>query len=206
MGDVGDEMAKEAASTAVQLFLGPAANVLKDAVGGSVGDRIAAWRRRKPAWQELHQSEAVERAREILAKRDVKVVSEDARPEHIDHLLNAAKDASDPNIKELFARLLASAVDPARKKNYRPEFADVVRQLEPLDALVLKEFARPGSNPSLWRNEIAAAVGRNPDDVILAAKNLLRLECIEPQQPSQRIENAALLTPRGRTLLSLVAD
>lgn len=63
--DLGEDMAKAAASTAVQLFLGPVADVGKDLIGGTIGDRIAVWRRSKPEWQARNSMEVAERARRI---------------------------------------------------------------------------------------------------------------------------------------------
>jgi hypothetical protein len=53
-------------------------------------------------------------------------------------LVQAASLESDPVLAEKWAALLANAADPAKRIAMHPSYADVLRQLSPLDAQVLQ--------------------------------------------------------------------
>ena len=53
-------------------------------------------------------------------------------------LLQAAYDESRPELQELWASLIAAAMDPARSGRVRLSFIDTLKQFDPLDALVLR--------------------------------------------------------------------
>jgi hypothetical protein len=59
-------------------------------------------------------------------------------------LLRAAYDESRPELQELWAQLIAAAMDPQRANKVRRSFIDTVRRLDPLDALILKELGVAG--------------------------------------------------------------
>ena len=203
MSDPGEEIGKEAASTAVKMLLGPIAKVGSDLVAGVVGDRVERCRKSKVAWQELNREAAAERARAILDERKI-TITEDIRPEHIDEILEGAKGVSAPEIRELFAQLLASAVDPSKKDQYRPEFVEIARNLQPLDALVLKTLAAQNINPSEVLRYLGGITKSGEDDLVLAIKNLARLDCVEPQ-PNTRVERNTLTTALGRRFIAFVS-
>ncbi|MGH7089670.1 MAG: Abi-alpha family protein, partial [Stellaceae bacterium] len=52
-------------------------------------------------------------------------------------LLRAAYDESRPELQDLWVRLLATAMDPARAKTVRRSFIEALSRLDPLDARVL---------------------------------------------------------------------
>jgi Abortive infection alpha len=55
-------------------------------------------------------------------------------------LLRAAYDESRPELQELWARLIAAAMDPERAYRVRRSFIEAIQKFDPLDALVLKEL------------------------------------------------------------------
>ena len=57
-------------------------------------------------------------------------------------LLVAAADESRDELVELWARLLAAAADPSRSSRFRIAFIDIVKRMDPLDAIVLRAFHR----------------------------------------------------------------
>ncbi|WP_456739226.1 Abi-alpha family protein [Bradyrhizobium sp. USDA 4471] len=56
-------------------------------------------------------------------------------------LLEASQGESRESIQDLYAALLANAMDSRFAGDVRPEFIEIVKQLQPIDAVVL-EFAR----------------------------------------------------------------
>ncbi|MCO6763715.1 DUF4393 domain-containing protein, partial [Streptomyces sp. EL5] len=60
-------------------------------------------------------------------------------------ILEAAQDETRDELKELWARLLANAMDATPQKNVRIEFITVLKQLNPLDALILQRLAAVGN-------------------------------------------------------------
>lgn len=140
-----EETAK-ATSNAVDLVreggraIGPA---IGNICGLLIGDKVAAARERR-------LDEIARKTKKILHDRDVKDPLE--LPEDIAiPLLEAAQGESREEMQELWARLLANAMDPARADNVRPEFIDTVRRLQPIDAKILSIVGETmvGSNPNL---------------------------------------------------------
>jgi len=83
-------------------------------------------------------------------------------PRLLGHVLESAKwSGEEPALQELFAQLLACASDTAAAGGVRATFADLVAQLEPLDARVLEVLASIGAPADLGRIRFAIW----PDDV-----------------------------------------
>jgi hypothetical protein len=72
-------------------------------------------------------------------------------------LLEAAQDETRDELREVWARLLANAMDPARSSRVRLEFIETLKQFNPLDALVLNELA---ATPNMSPNSRDFLVGR----------------------------------------------
>lgn len=104
-----------------------ASPAIADAYVFLIGDRLAAARAR-------NLDEITRRIKKILQDRDAK----DAQPlpEQIAApLLEHAQGEPRSEIQDLYAALLANAMDPSFKNDVRPEFVSTVRQLHPLDVL-----------------------------------------------------------------------
>lgn len=205
MSDPGMEIAKEATKMAVVELIRPAQEIVADVLGGLFGDRLSNWRKAKPAWQERNQRKTAERAVKVMLDRGVTRASDDANPVHVEEIIGASKDTAAPELQEMYARLIAAAMDPKRVKQYRREFVQIVNQLEPLDALVLQLLSKPDMSGSEWIRKIAQALMREPDEVAVCGRNLERLGCaIHPVTPL--IEQGAVLAALGRQLLAAVSD
>jgi hypothetical protein len=76
------------------------------------------------------------RTAEILRERDVQRPIE-LSPNQATELLTAAQDESRETLAELWARLLANAMDP-NMNNVRQSFIDAVKKMDPPDAVVLR--------------------------------------------------------------------
>jgi len=203
---IGEDMAKSAAATAVQLFLGAPAKVVSDFVGGAIGDRVEVWRKSRPAWQKLNAFETSERANEILRNRGAKIDPEKIRPEQVEAILGVAKDISSKELKDIFAHLLAAAVDPGRQKYYRSDFPEIAAKLEPLDALVLKELNGNGVAGPLWLNKITDKHRLERDEVEVAGFNLEKLGLVQKAENIVSVAASAFPSARGRQFLMCISD
>jgi hypothetical protein len=73
----------------------------------------------------------------IFSKRNVKE-TQPVSPSVAIPLLRAAYDENRPELQELWAALMASAMDPQRAGRVRLSFIETLKHFDPLDALVLK--------------------------------------------------------------------
>ena len=79
-----------------------------------------------------------ERTSKILKGRDQEKDTIPVSPNIALPLLNAAKDESREELQELWARMLANAMDPSRSSAVRQNIIETVRAFEPIDAKVLE--------------------------------------------------------------------
>jgi hypothetical protein len=119
-------------------------------------------------------------------------------------LLRAAYDESRPDLQDLWARLLAAAMDPARAGSVRQSFIAAVSQLDPLDARVLV-WMSSYSGPDIINlaDRACKELGASPDEIQISFDNLARLGCIYHE--AQRRQHP-MLVPFGRKLLSACYD
>jgi hypothetical protein len=93
-------------------------------------------------------------------------------------LLRAAYDESRPELQELWAALIAAAMDPKMSGRVRLSFIDTLKRFDPLDALVLK--ARHEQQGDLMPNPvafIAIKLAESADEVQISVENLKILKC-----------------------------
>ena len=93
-------------------------------------------------------------------------------------LLRAAYDESRPELQEIWAALIAAAMDPKRSSRVRLSFITTLKQFDPLDALVLK--ARYGQSGDTKPNPvtfIANIISQPADEVQISVENLKALRC-----------------------------
>lgn len=120
-------------------------------------------------------------------------------------LMQAACDESREELQEIWAQLLATAMDPARANTVRRSFIDTVKQMDPLDALVLKmrndiqfdvQMIRlSGVNPI---HHISAQLGTLIEEVEVSVQNLMLLRCAR----RNNIEEATFfITAYGKLLI-----
>lgn len=121
-------------------------------------------------------------------------------------LLSAASDENRDELVDLWARLLATAMDPARADYLRLKFIDVVRLMDPIDALVLQKLqTMPTGSPTL-RAVYASQLSRSEDEIEISFAHLSELGCaagnlnIEPSVRNLNLDKVHL-TAFGRSLL-----
>ena len=124
-------------------------------------------------------------------------------------LVEGAQEESRDELAELWARLLANAMDP-KMNNVRHSFIEAVKAMDPLDAMVLERMYRRGiravdrnsrNENVLLLPELATEVSRNPDDVEVSLAHLLRLGLFVQQNNNN---SDWWLTADGRVFLKAV--
>jgi Abortive infection alpha len=166
----------------------------KDLFALLVGDRVKAKRIERLAmlWQ---------RTRERLRERGI------AEPEppslkHAIPLLQAAADEENEELQDLWSRLLAAAMDPTRRDALRQSFIQTVKQMDPMDALVLKAICDNGR--AIWKppatDLISSKLKCSKDEIMVSIQHLAALDCIPPNfdQPYMK--------PFGTLLMNVVSD
>lgn len=178
----------------VEVALRPITAVAEDAIGLLGGDWLSEKRRRN---RERLRAGAEEKLKARGAD-----VDDDPSPSVINPLLSAAQDESRDELVDLFASLIATAMDPKTRSTYRREFVDIAKQLEPVDAAVLPLFAtKEHRNPSR-QHYVVEQLKITEDEYELSKMNLAKLGLLNtkhgdtPQSPS--------LTPLGRLFVRAV--
>lgn len=94
-------------------------------------------------------------------------------------LIRAAYDESRDELQDLWARLLATAMDPNRSNRVRKAFIDTIQKLDPLDALILnKRFENPGDFSPNGRSFMASYFKVSEQEVEVSVENLVELRCV----------------------------
>jgi hypothetical protein len=117
----------------------------------------------------------------ILDERGIKDPYEELSPSIAVPLLDGATDETREHIKDLWANLLAAALDPNRSGKVRLSFISTLKQFDPIDALVLKvRYERQDSLPPDPLDYLANYLNRSPDEIAVSAQTLQMLKCFEP--------------------------
>jgi len=165
-------------------------NVSADLVGYAGGDYLGEVRVR-------NRFRMAQRTDEILAARQVKETAA-VSPLLAIPLLSAAGDESNPELQDLWARLLANAMDPARAGDLRIEYIETIKRFHPRDALILLRIA--DAHGSIKPDTTRFFVGHlhlTAGAVEVSIETLVKLSCLK-HHPAGNF----LLTPFGRELLA----
>jgi hypothetical protein len=194
-----DEFSEEALKTSVSLVIQPIASVVQDAVGFGGGDWLHELRERNR--QRLRQ-----KTKRILDNAGVERIDE-PNPVTIAPIISAAQDESREELQDIWAKLLAAALDPARNKRFRREFVAAIKQFELNDALVLLELHNEKSNHGRNIQVIEQRTGLSRDQVAVSYRNLISCGCFM-QGPGVQAEQfpvaGVFVSPLGRELLEVV--
>ena len=145
--------------------------VPEDLIGLAIGDRLRI-KRFENATRILREAEArlderkVERRKEINTKL-------------IAPLMEAVSEESDETLQDLWAQLLANAMDPSSDVSLQRVLIDTLRLFEPIDAVVLGHYA-PADNPG-WKspNTLADSMDRRPTECAISLQRLEALRCLD---------------------------
>jgi hypothetical protein len=124
------------------------------------------------------------RTEEILEERDSQEVIE-LSPNVAMALIAGAQEESREELMELWARLLANAMDP-RMNSVRQSFIDAVKRMDPFDAVVLRYVhqenisaisvgTKEPNNREFGIGNVSDAIGRRYDEVEVSLRHLLDL-------------------------------
>lgn len=139
--DKAIEEAAKATSKALDLVKDAAAPIA-DAYGLLIGDQISAARARR-------LDALTRKTKKILHDRDVAEGAELAEQIAVP-LLQAAQGESREELQDLWAQMLANAMDPLRRNDVRQEYIVTLRQLHPTDILVLTHMrGQPNGRPTM---------------------------------------------------------
>ena len=137
------------------------------------------------------------RTEQILHDRNVQEVIEPS-PNIAVALISGAQKESSEELAELWARLLANAMDP-RLNNVRQSFIDAVSKMDPTDALVLENIYKRKLTGAHRNNNavgagahdtdiynLARAITRRPDDVEASLRHLSSMGFFDQRTPGNQ--------------------
>jgi hypothetical protein len=114
--------------------------------------------------------------------------------------LEAAADEDNEQLQDLWARLLAAAMGPNRRDAMRQSFIAVVKQMDPIDVLVLKAIFEHGVPWQQAANVAIASQLKCPtDEVTVSIEHLGELACVSPAMDQPRMK------PFGNLLMNPVS-
>ena len=147
-------------------------------------------------------AEMMKRTRERLATRGVKE-TEPASLTLALPILRGAADESRETLQDLWARLMAAALDPDRAGSVRQGVAEVISKMDSPDAVVLSAFANGGNLSTAQRETRARDLGLSRDELDASISHLAKLELIlEPSNTYYLASSTAF----GREFLRVVTD
>ncbi|MGA2226256.1 MAG: Abi-alpha family protein [Syntrophobacteraceae bacterium] len=163
-------------------------------------------------WLRVRRAENIAKmmscAKERLEARGVK----DTKPASLTlalPILRGAADESREELRDLWARLLAAAMDPYREKDIRLGFAEAIQKMDPLDARVLVHISnREAGISDPERNNVSTELGVSLDELSVSLSNLEKIGMavvLHPlNQPMLRLNT--VITPFGREFLRVLMD
>jgi hypothetical protein len=148
-----------------------ASGPIADAYGLIIGDRVHAARHRR-------LDQITRKTKKILRDRHLSETAEVAEQIAIP-LLEAAQGEPREEMQDLWARLLANAMDPSRKDDVRPEFIAALKKFQPIDALVLSNFHQWGDNDYFNAGTVAPQLSLRESSVQVAMTTLASVGCLQ---------------------------
>jgi hypothetical protein len=167
-------------------------DLVVNAVGWIIGDWVGEKRRR-------NFDALCRRTIDILQARDVRDFIE-LSPNQATELLTAAQDESREELADLWARLLANAMDP-NLNNVRHSFIEAVKKMDPMDAIVLQYIyvnqiasvrygdLKQGTN-TVGTLNISQSIGKREDEAQVSIRHLEALSFFDTQPSGGWLVNA----------------
>jgi hypothetical protein len=150
-----------------------------------------------------YYNDRVEKILDARGVKDPKPVS----PSVAIPLIEGASSETREELQDLWAKLIASAMDPARSKHVRLELIDAVKRMAPADALILK--IRHDNHGHLTPGTVkylADILSLDMDEVQISLTSLINVGLmIAPGGGRDFQYSDAVLSPLGRELMRIVA-
>jgi hypothetical protein len=142
--------------------------------------------------------------KEYLRKRGVNKPMDASRSVLLP-LIVAAVDEDRPVLKELWEKLLAAAMDPARTNEVRPSLIELLKHLDPVDALVLKQLTSAPHSASQGdlADSLALHLKVSRDEAWFSLEHLHELGGLEQAPNSMPIPR---VSAKARLLMRAVSD
>lgn len=124
-----DEKVVEEAAKTLRQYIDPMLLSPLSELGLLAKDKIAFWRFK-------NQVDTLKKAKKIIDESgfDANTIKSAIAPDLIVPLIESSGDSADPNIQEMFAKLLANAIKNANNGLVHPSYAKALNQMAPLDA------------------------------------------------------------------------
>ena len=155
--------------------------VLGDAaseIGGAVHDWVVLFRY-KNLLRLQDKVEAIHQERQLQGK-SIPIPPRFAIP-----LLQQASQEDDESVQDMWAGLIANAMDPNRQFEPKKIFTEILSSFEPIDAKILRHLLNQGwpmhrdvPDGGITMIKIQSALGDREDDIRLSLQNLHRLGCL----------------------------
>lgn len=166
----------------------------EDTVGLIIGDPLHAVRTLAASWYDS-------KVREILDRRAVKETAP-VSPSVALPLIRGAYDESREGLRDMWAALIAAAMDPKRSDRIRLSFMEALKNFDPIDAVILKERNEIEGDPKpTVKAFLQNKLNISQDELNISIGNLEKLNCAADMRNGNFI-----VTPQGRGILRAVAD
>ncbi len=143
--------------------------VPEDVVGLLGGDLLRQYRIRN--WHKIGQ-----KTFDKLDRRGVEQM-EPLSAKVIVPLLEAASTESDETLQEMWANLLANAMDPNKDTSLQSVFVETLKQFEPIDALVLGAAVKKFRDKMFGGGATAKLISKRSSLASISAEHLAKLGC-----------------------------
>ena len=98
---------------------------------------------------------------------------------HVVPLLEAASLESDETLQDLWAQLLANAMDPNSDVSLQRVLIDALGQFEPIDAVILDHYATRDNPGFRTPAQVADSMNRRPNECAVSIQRLEVLRCLD---------------------------
>jgi hypothetical protein len=141
----------------------------KDLVGLLAGDRVKAWRAKRIVdyWADVKKHM---KDRGLLNPEPLSLKL--AIP-----ILESVADENREELRDLWARLTAAAMDPNRRDLVRQSLVAMVRQMDPTDVIVFRSIAETRQGAFLI-DQVRSKLKISQDEITVSLDNLIALNCV----------------------------
>jgi len=120
---------------------------------------------------------------EIRRQREIEGKPIPISPRYAIPILQKASLEDEEEIQKLWAGLIANATDPTKRLEVKKIFMEILSNLEPLDALVLKTLKGATDSDEHTFVWLGAITGEPLDKLLISVQNLSRLGCVRDERP-----------------------